>query len=163
MVCLVVLQPVAGWVVPVPRAGQILLVPASSAQDSLPRASSLISDPCWRAEGLAAIDAHNEDLCETLDELRAQSYFRFYSVDLLKGCNYFPQSEDECVSTCELYPADEEDIPSAIKKVDALEHEFELDAWVRWDMPSDDYYGKVDALSLLIIVPWALCKKTHNC
>ena len=151
IICLAALQSVAGWNVPVQRASRSICSRLNA--EELPRASSLVSDPCWRAEGLAAIDEHNEDLCATLDELRAQSYFRFYSVDLLKGCNYFPQSEDECVSTCELYPSEEEDIPSAIKKVDASEHEFELDAWVRWDMPSDDYYGELDAMPLLLVLP----------
>jgi len=27
-----------------------------------------------------------------------------------------------------------------IKSSDFIEHEFKLDGWARWDMPSDDYY-----------------------
>jgi len=108
---------------------------------SLPGTATLIPDACWRAEGLAAIDEYNEDLLEILDELRAQPFFRLYSVDLLKGCNYFPQGIDECDSqSCEIYPMDEEDVPEAIMAVDGSEHAFELDGWVRWDMPSEDYY-----------------------
>lgn len=87
------------------------------------------------------IDEYNEDLLDILDELRQQPFFRYYSVDLLKGCNYFPQQEDECESqACELYPADPGVVPESIIAVDGDEHEFELDAWVRWDMPSEDYY-----------------------
>ena len=104
--------------------------------------SALISDPCWRAEGLAAIEEHNEDLLDVVDELRQQPYFRYVSVNLLNGCNYFPQQEDECDSrSCELYPVDDEGIvPEAIIETDGEEYDFELDGWVRWDMPSEDYY-----------------------
>lgn len=113
-------------------------------RSALPGTATLISDDpsaCWRAEGLAAIDEYNEDLLEILDELRSQPFFRMYSVDLLKGCNYFPQGEDECDSqSCEIYPMDEDDVPEAMMAVDGQEHEFELDGWVRWDMPSEDYY-----------------------
>lgn len=35
---------------------------------------------------------------------------------------------------------DDEDVPSDIKNADFTEHEFTLDGWARWDMPSDDYY-----------------------
>jgi hypothetical protein len=31
-------------------------------------------------------------------------------------------------------------VPEAIRAVDMDEHDFELDGWARWDMPSDDYY-----------------------
>jgi hypothetical protein len=31
-------------------------------------------------------------------------------------------------------------VPSHIKAMDHTEHEFELDGWARWDMPSEDYY-----------------------
>ena len=34
-------------------------------------------------------------------------------------------------------------VPTEIKDTDALEHEFEIDGWARWDMPSDDYYDMV--------------------
>jgi len=78
---------------------------------------------------------------EVLDELRQQPFFRYYSVDLLKGCNYFPQDIDECsTQSCEIYPVDTGVVPKNIEAVDAAEYDFELDAWVRWDMPSDDYY-----------------------
>eukprot|EP00613_Pedinella_sp_CCMP2098_P054569 CAMPEP_0171897546 /NCGR_PEP_ID=MMETSP0992-20121227/48198_1 /TAXON_ID=483369 /ORGANISM="non described non described, Strain CCMP2098" /LENGTH=392 /DNA_ID=CAMNT_0012525691 /DNA_START=8 /DNA_END=1186 /DNA_ORIENTATION=+ len=105
------------------------------------KGSSFVSDSCWRAEGLQCIDEYNEDLLEVLDELRQQPFFRYYSVDLLKGCNYFPQDIDECsTQSCEIYPVDTGVVPKNIEAVDAAEYDFELDAWVRWDMPSDDYY-----------------------
>jgi hypothetical protein len=31
-------------------------------------------------------------------------------------------------------------VPVAIREADLNEHEFELDGWARWDMPSEDYY-----------------------
>lgn len=31
-------------------------------------------------------------------------------------------------------------MPDPIREADLNEHEFELDGWARWDMPSDDYY-----------------------
>ena len=95
---------------------------------------------CW-VDGLLDIDEYNEELLETLDELRQQPFFRFYSVDLLKGCNYMPQEIDECATqSCEIYPLDDEEVPPTIKEVDGRQHDFELDGWVRWDMPSEDYY-----------------------
>lgn len=52
-----------------------------------------------------------------------------------------PQQLFECYSeTCEIYPIDEEDVPVDIQAVDMDEHDFELDGWARWDMPSEDYY-----------------------
>jgi hypothetical protein len=33
-----------------------------------------------------------------------------------------------------------EQIPVNIKEVDAVESDFEMDGWARWDMPSTDYY-----------------------
>lgn len=70
-------------------------------------ASTLISDPCWRTEGLQAIDLYNEELLEIVDEIRAAPFFKLYSVNMMNGCNYFPQGIDECESqSCELYPVD---------------------------------------------------------
>jgi len=93
------------------------------------------------APGIAAIDALNTDLDQLLSTLREQSYFRLYSVDMLASCEYIPQELFECYSeTCEIYPVDEEEIPHFIRKVDMDEHDFELDGWARWDMPSEDYY-----------------------
>jgi len=93
------------------------------------------------APGIAAIDALNTDLDQLLSTLREQSYFRLYSVDMLASCEYIPQELFECYSeTCEIYPVDEEEIPQFIRKVDMDEHDFELDGWARWDMPSEDYY-----------------------
>jgi len=93
------------------------------------------------SSGITAIDAVNDELEGLLCQIRKQSYFRMYSVDMLASCEYFPQELFECYSsTCEIYPLDEEDIPSDIRSNDYDEHEFQLDGWARWDMPSEDYY-----------------------
>jgi len=43
--------------------------------------------------------------------------------------------------SCELYPEDDDGVvPEFIKILDGKEYDFELDGWVRWDMPTDDYY-----------------------
>jgi len=91
------LNPVQGWISSSPRVrlGRAALLRAEAPPFS---SQSLISDSCWRSEGLAAIDEYSEDLLEIVDELRQQPYFRYYSVNLLNGCNYFPQQEDECDS-----------------------------------------------------------------
>eukprot|EP00978_Attheya_sp_CCMP212_P006614 scaffold15327_cov58-Attheya_sp.AAC.4 len=104
-------------------------------------AASALSTNTELLPGMDAIMAQNEELWEMLDDLRDKPYFRLYSVDMLASCEYMPQELFECYSeTCEIYPVDEEEIPSRLKEVDDDEHDFELDGWARWDMPSDDYY-----------------------
>uniref|UniRef100_A0A7S3PVZ4 Endoplasmic reticulum oxidoreductin 1 n=1 Tax=Chaetoceros debilis TaxID=122233 RepID=A0A7S3PVZ4_9STRA len=91
--------------------------------------------------GIEAINSMNSDIEPLLSELREQEYFRLYSVDMLGSCEYMPQELFECYSeTCEIYPIDEEEVPERVAAVDMAEHEFELDGWARWDMPSEDYY-----------------------
>jgi len=52
-----------------------------------------------------------------------------------------PQDLFECYSeTCEVYPRDDDEIPEALRSNDYNEHEFDIDGWARWDMPSNDYY-----------------------
>jgi len=93
------------------------------------------------APGIASIDAVNDEIEGLLCQIRKKPYFRMYSVDMLASCEYFPQELFECYSsTCEIYPIDEEDIPEDIQAFDNDEHEFQLDGWARWDMPSEDYY-----------------------
>lgn len=83
----------------------------------------------------------NDEIEGLLCQIRKKPYFRMYSVDMLASCEYFPQEMFECYSsTCEIYPIDEEDIPEDIRTFDMDEHQFELDGWARWDMPSEDYY-----------------------
>jgi hypothetical protein len=86
-------SPVQGWI-----SGKIRPSRVSLMQRAPFSSQSLISDSCWRSEGLAAIDEYSSDLLEIVDELRQQPFFRYYSVNLLNGCNYFPQQEDECDS-----------------------------------------------------------------
>lgn len=91
--------------------------------------------------GIEAINGAVDELHEKLEAIRNQPYFRLYSVDILASCEYMPQEIFECYSeTCEIYPINEEEIPEDIRSVDAAEHEFEIDGWARWDMPSEDYY-----------------------
>lgn len=95
--------------------------------------------------GIEAINSQNHELYELLSELKQSSYFRLYSVDMLASCEYLPQELTECYSeTCEIYPVDEEEVPSHIKEADADEHDFLIDGWGRWDMPTDDYYDTQD-------------------
>ncbi|CAB9519562.1 ERO1-like protein alpha [Seminavis robusta] len=91
--------------------------------------------------GIDAIDAANPTLYQKLSNLRGDPYFQFYSVDILGSCEYIPQELFECYSeTCEIYPVGDEEVPDPIKMVDSAEHDFELDGFARWDMPTDDYY-----------------------
>jgi hypothetical protein len=61
--------------------------------------------------GINVINELNADLEPKLDLLRAQNYFRLYSVDMLGSCEYMPQELFECYSeTCEIYPIDEEEV-----------------------------------------------------
>ncbi|KAL9191543.1 hypothetical protein ACHAXT_001249 [Thalassiosira profunda] len=93
------------------------------------------------APGIAAIDAALPTLSPLLMDLRSLPYFRLYSCDMLASCEYIPQELFECYTeSCEIYPVDDEEVPGDVKGADFNEHEFELDGWARWDMPSDDYY-----------------------
>lgn len=103
-------------------------------------ASSTLHDESL-APGIDAINAALPSFTALISELRSQAYFRLYSVDMLGSCEYIPQELFECYSeSCEIYPVDDDEVPSPIKDVDFHEHEFELDGYARWDMPSQDYY-----------------------
>jgi hypothetical protein len=53
----------------------------------------------------------NSDLCDRLEALKDQPYFRLYSIDILGNCEYMPQEIYECYSeTCEVYPVDEDEV-----------------------------------------------------
>jgi len=93
-------------------------------------------------EAIECIQSQNDDLLTMLDKLRSESlFFRLYSIDMLGSCEYLPQLFEECYSSaCEIYPVEEEEVPNVIKDTDSLEHDFEIDGWARWDMPTDDYY-----------------------
>lgn len=93
------------------------------------------------APGISAIDDALPTLSPLFAQLRSLPYFRLYSCDMLASCEYLPQDLFECYTeSCEIYPVDDDKVPSDIKNADFNEHEFELDGWARWDMPSDDYY-----------------------
>eukprot|EP00986_Skeletonema_menzelii_P004433 scaffold1493_cov147-Skeletonema_menzelii.AAC.6 len=60
---------------------------------------------------------------------------------MLASCEYLPQELFECYTeSCEIYPVDDDEVPLDIKERDFNQHQFELDGWARWDMPSEDYY-----------------------
>ena len=93
------------------------------------------------AQGIDAIDVALPTLAPLFEQLRALPYFRLYSCDMLASCEYIPQELFECYTeSCEIYPVDDEEVPPDVKQSDFQDHEFELDGWARWDMPSDDYY-----------------------
>jgi hypothetical protein len=113
---------------------------SSTARLMAPSSSSTLHDESL-APGIHAINAALPTLSPLLDELRTSPYFRLYSVDMLASCEYLPQELFECYTeSCEIYPADDDDVPSSIRRSDYDEHDFELDGWARWDMPSEDYY-----------------------
>lgn len=87
------------------------------------------------------IDEANGIISEQMENLQDSPYFRLFCVDILASCEYMPQELFECYTeTCEVYPVDDDDVPTSIRDADFREHEFELDGWARWDMPSNDYY-----------------------
>ncbi|EED92607.1 predicted protein [Thalassiosira pseudonana CCMP1335] len=105
------------------------------------RATSAALHDTTLAQGIEAIDAALPTLAPLFSELRDLPYFSLYSCDMLASCEYLPQELFECYTeSCEIYPVDDEEVPESIKSSDFTEHEFELDGWARWDMPSDDYY-----------------------
>eukprot|EP00581_Thalassiosira_minuscula_P032784 CAMPEP_0183785084 /NCGR_PEP_ID=MMETSP0739-20130205/66321_1 /TAXON_ID=385413 /ORGANISM="Thalassiosira miniscula, Strain CCMP1093" /LENGTH=404 /DNA_ID=CAMNT_0026029079 /DNA_START=4 /DNA_END=1218 /DNA_ORIENTATION=- len=113
--------------------------PIASRHVSLSASASL--NDASLAPGIRAIDSALPTLAPLFDELRALPYFRLYSCDMLASCEYLPQDLFECYTeSCEIYPVDDDEVPSEIKNSDFQEHQFELDGWARWDMPSDDYY-----------------------
>lgn len=87
------------------------------------------------------IDGANDVISDQMENLKESPYFRLFCVDILASCEYMPQELFECYSeTCEVYPVDDDEVPSNIREIDFQEHDFELDGWARWDMPSNDYY-----------------------
>lgn len=115
--------------------------PIKQAAVSCRLAARTISSNEELIPGIEAINEGNDDLHQKLEDLRDTPYFRFYSVDILASCEYIPQELFECYTeSCEIYPVEEDEVPEAIREVDHDEHDFEIDGWARWDMPSDDYY-----------------------
>jgi len=91
--------------------------------------------------GISVIDDANDVISQQMENLQESPYFRLFCVDILASCEYMPQELFECYSeTCEVYPVDDEEVPAIIREVDFQEHDFEMDGWARWDMPSNDYY-----------------------
>jgi hypothetical protein len=81
---------------------------------SMASSGTLISSNEELLPGIAAIDAANDNLFGKLEALRAEPYFRLYSVDILASCEYIPQELFECYSqSCEIYPVDEEEVSTA--------------------------------------------------
>ena len=58
---------------------------------------------------------------------------------MLANCAYIGGAVDECeFDACEVLP--EEPAPLELLERDGGERTFELDAWARFDLPSEDYY-----------------------
>jgi len=103
--------------------------------------SSAISSNEDLLPGISVIDDANDVITEQMGGLEDSPYFRLFCVDILASCEYMPQELFECYSeTCEVYPVDDDEVPTNIRDADFQEHDFELDGWARWDMPSNDYY-----------------------
>ena len=96
----------------------------------------------WLAEGVEGVRSQNPTMLPLLTRLRDFEFFRYFAVDLLAGCSYMPPQDEPCgLDACESDPVDDEG-PDGMRERDEDEYEFELDAWARWDMPSDftEYY-----------------------
>ena len=65
-------------------------------------------------------------------------FFSLYSIDMLANCAYLGGALEECsFDACEVLP--EEPVPQSVLDRDTHERGFELDAWARFDLPSEDY------------------------
>ena len=78
------------------------------------------------AEQEAARKRQAQDIVEEVVRLQAQ----LFDIIDVNGAG------DDKTLICLL----DEEVPPTIKEVDGRQHDFELDGWVRWDMPSEDYY-----------------------
>jgi len=99
-------------------------------------------DADWLAEGVEVVRSQNPTMLPLLTRLRDFEFFRYFAVDLLAGCSYMPTQDEPCgLDACEIDPVDDE-VPEGMRARDEDEYEFDLDAWARWDMPSDftEYY-----------------------
>ena len=91
------------------------------------------------AEVIAALGAADLGVLSELEDLRSQKFFALYSIDMLANCAYLKDQLDECeFDACEVLP--EEPAPLRLFARDLDEREFDLDAWARLDLPSEDYY-----------------------
>lgn len=128
---------------PVLTSSMVSSQATTSSSSSSSRLFSTVSSDVSKdlLPGIEAIDASNDSLEGMLNDLRNQNFFRLYSVDMLGSCEYMPQELFECYSeSCEIYPVDDDEIPDDVRDIDAKEHDFALDGWARWDMPTEDYY-----------------------
>lgn len=91
------------------------------------------------AELIADLGAADLNVLSNLEELRSFKFFSLYSIDMLANCAYIGGAVDECeFDACEVLP--EEPAPLDLLERDGGERTFELDAWARFDLPSEDYY-----------------------
>mmetsp|Transcript_19960 Transcript_19960/g.43560 ORF Transcript_19960/g.43560 Transcript_19960/m.43560 type:complete len:402 (-) Transcript_19960:271-1476(-) len=88
-----------------------------------------------------AVVAHagGEALDTAVDAVRDSLFCSVYCVDLLSPCRSLNQVEEACGFECEVEPAQ---VPEWIRDLDREEFVYELDAWFRWEPPSEfaDYY-----------------------
>ena len=88
--------------------------------------------------GMRTVKAHNHEVVRLLEELAEHDFFAYFPVNLITPCMYFPSGDSGCdMNTCEIRACRERDIPSQLLERDRSEYDFELDGWVRKDMPSD--------------------------
>ena len=91
------------------------------------------------AEAVAHKGAADVTALSLLEEIRSLKFFSLYSIDLLANCAYLGGAPEECeFDACEVLPVDP--VPLHLMERDRKERGFELDAWARFDLPSEDYY-----------------------
>ena len=91
------------------------------------------------AEAVAHKGAADVTALSLLEEIRGLKFFSLYSIDLLANCAYLGGAPEECeFDACEVLPVDP--VPLHLMERDRKERGFELDAWARFDLPSEDYY-----------------------
>ena len=91
------------------------------------------------AEAVAHKGAADVTALSLLEEIRGHKFFSLYSIDLLANCAYLGGAPEECeFDACEVLPVDP--VPLHLMERDRKERGFELDAWARFDLPSEDYY-----------------------
>ena len=92
------------------------------------------------AEAVAHKGAADVTALSLLEEIRSMKFFSLYSIDLLANCAYIGGPPDECeFDACEVLPV--EPVPKKLMERDMEERGFELDAWARFDLASEDYYN----------------------
>uniref|UniRef100_A0A7S3K563 Endoplasmic reticulum oxidoreductin 1 n=1 Tax=Aureoumbra lagunensis TaxID=44058 RepID=A0A7S3K563_9STRA len=92
---------------------------------------------------MAELGSADLSLLSLLNEARALPFFSLFSIDMLANCAYLDGAIEECeFDACEILPL--EPTPDILFQREAQERRFELDAWARFDVPTQDYYDLTD-------------------